>query len=168
MRILKIKANGLKLFSDNLEIDFTTIQRVRNDRSEMLYKISPQIYQNNALAFVGINASGKTTTLKVISFIIQLLNNEPINNIKNKEILNGILEKDKIEFDFQMSNRLIFTEEQREIYTIKGGIPDLDGDYTVFGEIIEGMEVVDRIAALKTDKNNRPYKDVKMELIVVK
>lgn len=110
MRILKIKANGLKLFSDNLEIDFTTIQRVRNDRSEMLYKISPQIYQNNALAFVGINASGKTTTLKVISFIIQLLNNEPINNIKNKEILNGILEKDKIEFDicFSVSSNSIY------------------------------------------------------------
>ncbi len=103
MRILKIKANGLKLFPDGLEVDFTTTQRVRNDKSEMLHKISPQIYQNNAIAFVGINASGKTTTLKVISFVIQMLNNEPINKIKNNSILNGLIEKDKMAFDIYFS-----------------------------------------------------------------
>ena len=103
MRILKIVANGLKLFPNQLEIDFTTIQRVRNDKSEMLYKISPQIYQNNAIAFIGINASGKTTTLNVISFIIQMLNNEPINNIKNNHILNGLTGKDEVFFDIYFS-----------------------------------------------------------------
>lgn len=103
MRILKIEANGLKLFPNNLEVDFTTIQRVRNDKSEMLYKISPQIYQNNAIAFVGINASGKTTTLKVISFVIQMLNNEPISKIKNNSVLNGLIGKDKIVFDIYFS-----------------------------------------------------------------
>ena len=103
MRVLKIVANGLKLFPNNLEIDFTTIQRVRNDKSEMLHKISPQIYQNNAIAFIGINASGKTTTLKVISFIIQMLNNEPINKIENNTILNGLREKDKIIFNIYFS-----------------------------------------------------------------
>jgi predicted ATPase len=99
MRILKIAVNGLKLFSNSLEIDFTTTQRVRNDKSEMLYKISPRIYQNNAIAFIGINASGKTTTLKVISFIMQMLNNEPINKIENRTILNGLKKQDKIVFD---------------------------------------------------------------------
>lgn len=103
MRILKIKANGLKLFPNGLEVDFTTTQRVRNDKSEMLHKISPQIYQNNAIAFVGINASGKTTTLKVISFVIQMLNNEPISKIKNNNILNGLIGKDKIVFDIYFS-----------------------------------------------------------------
>lgn len=107
MRILKIKANGLKLFPNDLEIDFTTTQRVRNDKSEMLYKISPQIHQNNAIAFVGINASGKTTTLKVVSFIIEMLNNEAINNIRNKSILNGLLGSDKIVFDVYFS---VFSE----------------------------------------------------------
>jgi cyclophilin family peptidyl-prolyl cis-trans isomerase len=57
-----------------------------------------------------------------------------------------------------------FSDEQREIYTSVGGYPSLDGDYTVFGEVTEGMEVVDKIAALETDKNNRPLKDVKMEI----
>ena len=103
MRILKIIVSGLKLFPNNLEIDFTTTQRVRNDKSEMLYKISPQIHQNNAIAFVGINASGKTTTLKVISFVIEMLNNKSISNIKNNDILNGLIGKDKIVFDIYFS-----------------------------------------------------------------
>ncbi len=103
MRILKIKANGLKLFSGTLDIDFTATQRVRNDKREMLYKISPQIYQNNAMAFIGINASGKTTTLKVISFVLQMLNNEPINKIKSNHILNGLTENEKIVFDIYFS-----------------------------------------------------------------
>ena len=113
MRILKIQANGLKLFPNKLEIDFTTTQRVRNDKSEMLHKISPQIHQNNAIAFIGINASGKTTTLKVISFVIQMLNNEPINNIKNNTILNGLIGKDKIIFDiyFSISSHSIYRLE---------------------------------------------------------
>ena len=113
MRILKIVANGLRLFPNSLEIDFTATQRVRNDKSEMLHKISSQIYQNNVIAFIGINASGKTTTLKVNSFIIQMLNNEPINNIDNKTILNGLTEKDKIIFDiyFSVSSDLIYRLE---------------------------------------------------------
>ncbi len=103
MRILKIMVSGLKLFPNKLEVDFTTTQRVRNDKSEMLYKISPQIHQNNAIAFVGINASGKTTTLKVISFVIEMLNNEPISSISNNSILNGLVGKDKIIFDIYFS-----------------------------------------------------------------
>lgn len=56
--------------------------------------------------------------------------------------------------------KLVLTEEQRKAYTTVGGIPHLDGAYTVFGEVIEGMDVVDKITALKTDGNNRPLKDV--------
>jgi len=113
MRILKIEANGLKLFPNNLEIDFIATQRVRNDKSEMLHKISSKIYQNNVLAFIGINASGKTTTLKVCSFIIQMLNNEAINNIESNTILKGLTEKDKIIFDiyFSISSEFIYKLE---------------------------------------------------------
>lgn len=68
--------------------------------------------------------------------------------------------RSKIDFEFTLSDRLIFTEAQREAYTSIGGCPDLDGEYTVFGEVVEGMEVIDRIASLQTDKNDRPLKDV--------
>lgn len=53
-----------------------------------------------------------------------------------------------------------FTPEQIEAYTTIGGTPHLDGGYTVFGEVISGMEVVDAIAALPTDNNDRPVDDI--------
>lgn len=55
---------------------------------------------------------------------------------------------------------LVLTEEQKKTYTTVGGIPSLDGAYTVFGEVVEGMDVVDKIAAMETDENDRPVKDV--------
>ncbi len=57
-----------------------------------------------------------------------------------------------------------FSEEQREIYTTIGGYPSLDGDYTVFGEVVEGMAVVDSIASKETDQYNRPLEDVTMKI----
>lgn len=56
-----------------------------------------------------------------------------------------------------------FTPEQIKAYTTEGGAPHLDGDYTVFGEVVKGMEVVDAIAAVEVDKNNRPIEDVRIE-----
>ncbi len=61
-----------------------------------------------------------------------------------------------------------FTAEQRQIYTTAGGYPSLDGDYTVFGEVVEGMDVVDKIAAVETDNNDRPLIDEKMQIIWLK
>lgn len=55
-----------------------------------------------------------------------------------------------------------FTQEQRRVYTTEGGTPHLDGDYTVFGQLIEGMDVVDRIARVKTGVADRPVKDVRI------
>ncbi|WP_121628250.1 AAA family ATPase [Poseidonibacter antarcticus] len=156
MKILKIKANGLKLFPKNLEIDFTTTQRVRNDKSEMLHKISPQIYQNNAIAFVGINASGKTTTLKVISFIIQMLNNEPINKIENNSILNGLRGKDKIIFDIYFS---IFSDSIYKLETtiIKSEFSDeIEDKFVIESEQLWRKD----IKSIKTKKNIFNFTDL--------
>lgn len=60
-----------------------------------------------------------------------------------------------------------FTEKMINSYTTIGGAPHLDGDYTVFGEIVEGLEVIDAIAAVKTDNRNRPFKDVVIEKMKV-
>ncbi len=61
-----------------------------------------------------------------------------------------------------------FTPEQKATYTTIGGTPHLDGDYTVFGEVVQGLEVIDLIAATPTGPGNRPKTDVKMIVKVLK
>ena len=58
--------------------------------------------------------------------------------------------------------RKSFTKEQQEVYATQGGAPFLDGDYTVFGEVVEGMDIVDKIAAAAKDRNDRPLNDIKI------
>ncbi|MCX2582578.1 peptidylprolyl isomerase [Pedobacter sp. MR22-3] len=59
-------------------------------------------------------------------------------------------------------------EWQRQVYKTVGGVPHLDRNYTVYGEIVMGLELVDKIAAMETDKNDRPKQDIKMEITVLK
>lgn len=55
-----------------------------------------------------------------------------------------------------------FTVEQVSSYTTVGGTPHLDNEYTVFGEVVEGIEIVDKIQTVKTDRNDRPEEDIKI------
>lgn len=59
-----------------------------------------------------------------------------------------------------------FSAEQRTLYTTTGGTPFLDGDYTVFGKVIKGLEVVDKITAVAKDSQNRPSEDIRMVVTV--
>lgn len=103
MKILKIVASGLPLFADKCEIDFVAQQKVTQNNAEKmscLFSTKGQnYYQNNIMAYIGVNASGKTTLLKLITFVCELVNNVPVNNIKCREILDGIGENDKVVFD---------------------------------------------------------------------
>lgn len=64
--------------------------------------------------------------------------------------------------------RFHYTPEQRKAYLANGGTPHLDRDYTVFGHVIEGLDVIDKIAATPTGPQDRPKQDVKMKIIVIK
>ncbi len=61
----------------------------------------------------------------------------------------------------QMTGK-VFSQEQIKDYTTIGGAPHLDGDYTVFGEVVSGMEIVDKIAAKQKDGRDRPTEDIKI------
>lgn len=100
MRLLKIVIQNMPRFKGNIDIDFITRQRVAEDDKEKLFNVisnsNTSIYTNPVISFIGLNASGKTTILKAISFVINLLNNEALNNIKSKEILNDLSENENV------------------------------------------------------------------------
>lgn len=62
---------------------------------------------------------------------------------------------------------LRINEKQKELYVKEGGTPHLDGGYTVFGETVSGLDVIDRIATVKTGPADRPVADVRMRMYIV-
>ena len=64
--------------------------------------------------------------------------------------------------DMQTKGRVQLTPEMIEVYQTQGGTPHLDGQYTVFGEVVQGLDIVDKIQQSATDKNNRPFTDIRI------
>jgi peptidylprolyl isomerase len=82
-----------------------------------------------------------------------------------------ILEKqldEKINPIYVLTPHYTFTPKQIEAYKKVGGTPHLDGNYTVFGEVLEGMNVVDKITEVNTDTHDRPLEDIRMKVIVLR
>ena len=111
--------------------------------------------------------------------------NKVIRNKENKILFdrlvlhrkNGIVDsikitKEKIDLltEAELANSIphTFSEEQRKAYTTIGGTPHLDGSYTVFGEVVEGTEAIDKIAAVSTNKLDRPLTNVWMKISIIK
>ena len=67
----------------------------------------------------------------------------------------------------ERKNNIKYTDEQIKKYLKEGGYPFLDGEYTVFGKVIKGMDVVDKIAGVKKSKYNRPEEDIIMKIKIV-
>ncbi len=60
-----------------------------------------------------------------------------------------------------------FTPEQKQAYMLEGGTPQLDGRYTVFGEVVSGMKTVDKIQFVETNSEDRPTKNIKIKLMKI-
>ena len=80
-----------------------------------------------------------------------------------QELQDKLIEQTKI--TYKQQGKPSFTEEQIEVYTNVGGTPFLDNQYTVFGEVEEGLDIVERIQNCDTDRNDRPTEDVKIETV---
>ena len=73
--------------------------------------------------------------------------------------------------DFEMVEQrmgISLTEQQKQVYSTLGGVPHLDNAYTVFGEVVSGLDVIDKIAAVQTAPGDRPVKDVPMTVTLIK
>ena len=67
-----------------------------------------------------------------------------------------------IEKEFGPQNDPGFTDFQKERYAAVGGVPHLDGEYTVFGQVVEGLDIIDKIAVVKTNEKDVPLQEVRM------
>ncbi len=114
MKLLRITADGLPLFKEKLDICFYAQQRVSEDQKEILYPLFSNIYLNPANGFIGINASGKTSVLKVILLALGIINNEPINHIETRDIMRNA---NKV-----VLNIFFFSESHKEICRLETAI----------------------------------------------
>jgi peptidylprolyl isomerase len=127
--------------------------RTLDDLKKYEERINKTYYTNCAQQFI---KSDEGVLLKK-----QYNNYKTINKLDSAELINQLIQQ-KIK-EIQTKNPPYkFNETQTKAYTTIGGTPHLDGTYTVFGEVIEGLNLIDKIAKVKTDTRNRPIEDVRI------
>ena len=105
MRLLRVRAEGLALYKEPFDVSIFAQQRIQTGHLNALHNLFGNIYVNTANAFIGINASGKTTALRVISFASQLLCASPLTAspfyriLKNDQVA-------KFDIDFFVCNKI--------------------------------------------------------------
>jgi len=82
-------------------------------------------------------------------------------------IVQGKSTDDKTSDMMEKQKGIKYSIEDRKKYKEEGGTPFLDNEYTVFGEVIEGLEVIDEIAKVQTAPGDRPVKDIKMKITLL-
>jgi peptidyl-prolyl cis-trans isomerase B (cyclophilin B) len=93
-------------------------------------------------------------------------NPKRLSSSHNFYLIQGVVHNQESLDDIAQDNKLTFSPEQIKAYTTVGGVPSLDTKYTVFGEVTEGMEVIDKIAKVPVDINDCPVQDVFMTIEV--
>ncbi|MEE9438018.1 MAG: peptidylprolyl isomerase [Saprospiraceae bacterium] len=83
-------------------------------------------------------------------------------------LVHGKLQTDAQLDSFEKSKGFKYNAEQREKYKTIGGTPALDMEYTVYGEVVEGFDLIDKLANVPTQPGDRPVKDVKMNIVASK
>ena len=99
MRLLRIVCSGYPLFKESETIDLIASQRVTEEDSDQMTPLFSNIYQNNVVALIGINASGKTIVLNMVSFVLNLLFANQINNAGVRDVLSVMTDEDRLKLE---------------------------------------------------------------------
>ncbi len=106
--------------------------------------------------------SGKSKQLR--EYYMRLITEEKTDSLKyaRRQLIDPV----SIE-EYKKTPHFTYTAGQMKTYAELGGAPHLDMNYTIFGEVVEGLDVIEKIAALKTDKNDRPKENVRMKISII-
>jgi cyclophilin family peptidyl-prolyl cis-trans isomerase len=113
----------------------------------------------------------RINNMKLQNYYFKFLEEEKEKAFEKDETVNmDVLSKtaqERAEETSRAGERFVFPDNHKEIYKTLGGTPHLDGSYTVFGEVFEGIEVIDKIADQPTDQSSRPIKDIRMKIKIL-
>jgi cyclophilin family peptidyl-prolyl cis-trans isomerase len=144
--------------------------------ASQFYIVQGKVFTNDELNAVELKVERRTKQYIMMDFMKREGKEEELKSfrqmVENRDTANIrlVIEKyrNAVEAQYLRTKPFKITDEQRRVYTTIGGTPHLDGAYTVFGEVISGMEIVDKIAAVKTDTNDRPVEDIRMTVKLIK
>lgn len=131
-----------KTFTDK---ELNEIERSRNE--QILQKKVNRLFAENEARFNQLEEQGEMMPLQVLMDSLRIE--------AKKQIAEGNM-------------TFVIPDSIRKIYRETGGVPWLDGNYTVFGEVTEGLEVIDKIQQKRTDRNDRPLQDIKMKIKILR
>ncbi len=117
----------------------------------------------------GYQTDAEIGALHIKGALAAARNNNPEKKSSGSQyyIVHGTQQTDKGLDAIEKQKGIKYSPEQRELYKIEGGTPVLDNEYTVFGEVVDGIEVVDKIAEVKTAPGDRPVEDVIMKVKIL-
>ena len=129
------------------------------------YIVTGKVYNDSTL--LGMESQMNENKINVIFNKLAQKHMKEIYKMRKANDMEGLMAlQDTLEAqaraEVKKEPALKFTREQIQAYTTVGGAPHLDGSYTIFGEVVDGMDVVARIEAVKTNRTDRPEKDVRI------
>lgn len=129
------------------------------------YIVQGKVFTNSELDAIEINIKKRIENQmfqEILSSKQGLINKYQSENKQNKlsELQDSILAV--VQEKVKQNPTYKFSEKQRKDYTTIGGTPHLDGNYTVFGEVVDGLEIIEIISKVKTGKLDRPLEDVRI------
>lgn len=142
----------------------------KRSSGSQFYIVQGRVFKPGDLTMVENNMNHQRKMSYLREYLQQPENKKTLNMLQYYQGARMVVQYDSLlrsldpifEQQLKTEGRDTLTQHQKEIYSSIGGAPHLDGGYTVFGEVVEGMEVVDKICGVERDTYDRPLEDVRI------